>query len=182
MVQAGLVRRTLRNNRVVRLEAVPETLTARDLRLVWSTAAFPIETTPADPAPTGRSTAEAEALRDELAATRAELARVRLQLEMFRAWAKRMPGLDTSDDDLPPTPTARSTGAILTNAPSRNDAAPASRLRCQYVHPDNHPDPERRGQPCELQVWDGSRQWCWHHDPTPIGRRRAPVRRLTSAA
>jgi hypothetical protein len=191
MERAGLVRRTMHNRRVIRLEAIPEALSERETRLVWSTTAFPVATAPAvPPAPTRPS--EVEALRDELAATRAELARVRLQLEMFRAWAKRMPGIDPSPDHLPPPademPAAGAKPTVVAddadaNPPVVTGGAEADdQPRCQYVHPDSHADEARRGQPCGLRIWDGSRQWCWHHDPTPIRRRRAPVRRITSAA
>jgi DNA-binding HxlR family transcriptional regulator len=159
LVDAGLVRRTVRNRRVVHLEALPEALAVRDRQRLWSTTTFPadpVPTTPAAPAPPPppaartmpASTSRADAARDaelddlraELAVTRAELARYRLQLEIILAWAKRIPTFKAP----PHAPTPRSSTSRRTTGhrrrPRRRGAAGVTDAgRCRFGRPGADP-------------------------------------------
>jgi Fe2+ or Zn2+ uptake regulation protein len=198
MARVGLIRRTVRQGRVVGLAATIDHLPDNDRYRIWSTVEFPVEaiapveklaSSSHDDLATLR--AELEAARAQIEAQQAELqaekvgtARLRIQYEMFRAWAKRMPGID--DPALSPNAPAAD-NAIDPAAPvfDRNEAESRGDDRtddgveavCQYVYPDY--DPDRCGQACSRQRWEGSAEWCWAHDPTPVIRRKAfTVRRV----
>ena len=105
MARVGLVRRTVERGRVVGLAAAVEGLPAGDQDRIWSRADFAVvkhaaALTCSEQEPLKTSDVELPAradavldLRAELATAKAEAGRLRLELEMFRAWAKRMPTL-----------------------------------------------------------------------------------------
>lgn len=203
MARVGLIRRTVRQGRVVGLAAAIDHLPDNERHRIWSTVEFPVDAvSPVEEHPSSCTDDDMETLRAELEAARTQIeaqqaeleaekvenARLRIQYEMFRAWAKRMPAIDSlapvartpaGDDAIDPVPILVERDEVANLADE--DEAQADEQACQYVYSAH--DPDRHGQACGRPPWEGSTDWCWAHDPTPVIRRKAfPVRQVATTS